>query len=157
MMEPYSIDRDSIASDSRIMLLEQKSIEDRIAAFVQYVPSIFYVITSLVYTPLMFSIGEPYLKSALVAFVVEVFVIWLVFTLRSLMARRTQRLYEMVALRRPSEPHSTVEMIWADRLAEMRQYREYYQRSVLFSAIEVTLWFCFAIGIYFLALKPIGP
>ena len=141
----------SIGGQSRMMLLEQKKIQDAITAVIQYIPSVLYVVTSLVYGPLMFVVQESRLRSVLLAFTLQLAIIGALSTLRILLAHRTQRFYEMVALRRPSDPDYTSDMIWADRLAELRHYTRYEQRSSMFGAIELALWFAFAVGVYYLA------
>jgi hypothetical protein len=145
------MEHNTIGDDARAMLLEQKKIQDEIAALAHHIPSVLYVLTTFVYTPLMFIVRDTLLYPVWIAFSVQLIVVWLVFSVRALMSFQTQKFYEMVVLRKPSDSRSTVEMMWGDRLAELRQYTRYQRVFVLFGTIEPLLWLCFAGMVYSLA------
>jgi hypothetical protein len=140
---------DSTEGDARAILLEQKKLQDAVATIIKYVPGILHVLTSFVYTTMLFFVRGPLIFPVWIAFSVQLIAISLIFDLRSIMAERSQRFYEAAVLRRPSDSYSTIEMVWTDRLAETRQFKKYEHRDLL-RIFELGLWLGFATMVYFL-------
>jgi hypothetical protein len=133
---------------ARQMLLDQKTIQDATVAVLRHIPSLTYVIVSLVYAPVMFLVRESAVTSVWIAFSVQLIVVAVVFGFRALNALRTRKAYELLALKTPSSPFPTNEMIWADRLAEGRQITQY---NPFFGIAELVVWLIFAAIVYLLA------
>jgi hypothetical protein len=142
----HMIPQSDSTAPARQMLLDQKKIQDATAAFLQYTPSLAYFVVSLVYGPMIFMVRESAVRSVWIAFSVQLIVVGVVFGFRALSALRTRNAYEMVVLRRPSDPLPTDEMIWADRLAEGRQIT---QHNLSFRIGELLVWLIFAAAVYF--------
>jgi hypothetical protein len=99
---------------------------------------------------MMFLVREALLVPVWISFVIQLLLTWAVFSARTRIARRMQRFYEAVVLRKPSDHYSTSEMIWADRLAELRQFTKYDRYSLWFGIVEPLLWLSFSAFVYFL-------
>jgi hypothetical protein len=150
----HKMERDSAdAHEAQSMLLEQKKVQDSVTALVQHIPSVLYVFIALVYTITIFIVRESVLFPVWAAFSSQLIMVWGIFRLRAIMAYRIQRFYETVALRRPSASYSTDGMMWADRLAELRQFRKHEENFTILQYIEPLLWLAFSLLVYFLARR----
>jgi hypothetical protein len=108
-----------------------------------------YVVVSLVYAPLMFFVRESKAMAVFIVFSVQLIMVAVIFGFRALSSLRMRRAYELLMLRTASEPTPTNEMIWGDRLAELRQIG---QHRLLFDGAELWVWLMFAAMVYFLQL-----
>jgi hypothetical protein len=136
------------------ILLEQKKIQDTVAALLQQTPTFAYIVVSLVYSPLMFVVQNSALTSVWIAFSLNLIIVGFFCTYRAVSALRNRNAYEMVALRTPSDPFPTDEAIWGDRLAEIRQItarNPIFGRPTLYNLLELVVWLVFAAVVHTLA------
>lgn len=136
------------------ILLNQTKLQDSIVTFLQYIPSLIYIIVSLVYAPVMFTISESAIRSVWIAFSLMLILVGLLFSYHALNALHARNTYEAVSLKTPSSSVSTAERIWRDRLEEAKLGTQHQFKGImviLYNSIEMLTWLGFAAVIYWLA------
>ena len=73
--------------------------------------------------------------------------VWIVLAFRTLIAFRVRKADEMVALKKSSDTSYTDEIIWADRLAEVRQFTQRLDIRIL-AIVEPMAWIPFGGMVY---------
>src|ERR1043166_7861057 len=84
------------APPAQQMLLDLKAIQDIIAAFFQNIPSLTYIVVSLVYAPLIFTVRESAIRPVWIVFCVQLILVGVVCGWRAANALRTRDAYQRV-------------------------------------------------------------